>query len=1206
MGKSDKQTDEYESFLSDDCLKDFLRIIKRNKPATKEDNFEMFLEYQKGNLAMRDLIAKRNLLLVVSLASSSGRNLSSEEKLDYIQSGVIGLMEAIDSYDLSRGTTFSTHAEYWIQMRINRCRYNYKRVIRRPEYIVIALNRYRKLVNQCEKENKPLPPRDEICQIIDATEETLQRIEEDYKQDTASLDAPISTGDSDDGSYEDILGEESKGFNDVLDKIVVEEILKTLKMTLSAYEYYIYYYHVLNKQKVLEELGEYFGVTRERIRQVEEKITSNVRKMFDNDHALKRKYVEEVKKQYPFESINTSPCPLENYTLFFFLRDNFNEKDQIILKEKLIGNLFFDIERVAKEINENSAYVKNISKKIDKLIQKNTNDIRYHLFHEKLKRDYRGSIYLLDLDSDLSDYFEIKKDICAYWQDKSVDDILNLATSNNIPCDITLIEKIKRFCGSAPKKDVTFNKDHLERDVNYSLFGFANHEIPLSKLYPIFLENQNKFTTKQIDYLNMYVFKKEKPTQNDESVTKYYGDSIINKLLLIYYNIEDYKKDNFSYEKYMSVRSKCQKDMEPEDIKLLDLYYGVKGNPMNTREMAEFLHEEELSTENNFRRAKNNAISIYLGTVQYSYESDRELYASILEDEEFTLVNPHFDVSKMFFLEGKSYEEIAEEYEIVPKFTSRKVAELVKYACNAMDFYRFGITSTKKTYSKEFLLSVLEGSNYDEETKDVMRTYIDTKSTSITANIHHKDINEINNTARKLNNLANKVAVDKVDITKKDVEASVMEHESTNVLNERERIMLSMVYGLENKYNPSGKKRHPVDIAAMLGIDRNITSLIKKAKEHVAAHKIGLLKTARDFIDRKELESALRDPRLPLSKEDRNIIINAYGLYDTEYLTTQEIAKNMGIKEPIVRSRLYKGIVTIKRYLNKEIDGEVLFKIDVKPYLKYFILEDREILTHLYRDKWKYSKIEKKYGLTHHQFTLLLQKLRMHLSDLRSNTACGIDFDYFWSNALESDIPYYGNKELAVELCFLYYEKRITQSDIVKYHHPELGDTTVNEMIKAFTIAVIKHQNGIRKINDFSCEEIADYYEAHKDGMGVVSTKIYRNYFAKVKKNGPASKLRPNKDITYDLIREKYQNYFQLKNATPEEVKEILGKFGHTMPKETIEKLESLFGVTHANLLNDEDWEEIINFLGPLQLIIEKNKKEEENNKEDEKKSIFC
>lgn len=90
------------------------------------------------------------------------------------------------------------------------------------------------------------------------------------------------------------------------------------------------------------------------------------------------------------------------------------------------------------------------------------------------------------------------------------------------------------------------------------------------------------------------------------------------------------------------------------------------------------------------------------------------------------------------------------------------------------------------------------------------------------------------------------------------------------------------------------------------------------------------------------------------------------------------------------------------------------------------------------------------------------------------------------------------------------------------------------------------------------------------------------------------------------MIREKYQNYFQLKNATPEEVKEILGKFGHTMPKETIEKLESLFGVTHANLLNDEDWEEIINFLGPLQLIIEKNKKEEENNKEDEKKSIFC
>ncbi|MDE6142291.1 MAG: hypothetical protein K2G03_06775, partial [Bacilli bacterium] len=935
-------------------------------------------------------------------------------------------------------------------------------------------------------------------------------------------------------------------------------------------------------------------LTRERVRQVEDKIKKKIIKMFNDDHSLKRTYINEVKREYPFEQINVAPCPIENYTLFFFLRDNFKEKDQIILKERLIGKLLFDSSMVAIEIGESKSYVENISKHIDCLIRETTNNVRYRMFHDKLLRKYKRQVYSIDLDADMSDYFDCKQDIKDYWKNTSISEILSLAEEHNLSYDDNTVERLNKFCGYHPKKEVTFNKEHLERDVNYSLFGFANHEIPHSKLYPIFLENQDKFTQKQIDYLNIYFFKKAKVPSNDNNLYKYYGDSVINKLILLYYNIEDYKKDNFTREKYASVRDKCLKSIDPCGINLLDLYYGINDFPLNIREIAELLKEDELTVENDFRRAKNKAISIYLGTAQYSYEDDREIYASILKDEDFTLGNPHFDVSKLFFIAGLSYEEIAEHYEIEPKFTQRKVAELVKYSCSAMDYYRFGITSTKKKYSKEFLLSILDNSPYDKETQSIMRTYIDTKSASITAEIHHKELKEIHNIARKLNHLADKIALEQVKITVDDVETSVMEHESTNVLSERERIMLSMVYGLENKYNPSGKKRHPVDIASIFGIERNITSIIKKAKEHVAAHKIGLLKTARDFINRAELESALRDPRLPLSKDDKNIIINAYGLYDTDYLTTQDISKNIGVKEPIVRKRLYNGIITIRKYQNKEIEGEVLYRIDVRPYLKYFTLEDREILTRLYRDKWDYAKIEKKYNLSHHQLSLLIQKMRMHLSDLRSNIACGIDFDYFWSNALENDIPYYGNKELALELCFLYYEKRMSQSDIVKYHHPELGDTTVNELIKAFTAAVIKHQKGIRKINDFSCEEIAAYYDVHKDEMGVVSNKIYRNYFAKVKKNGPASKIRPNKVITYDLIREKYPDYFQLETATPESVRDILGEVSHTMSKETIETLESIFGVTNADILNDEEWEDTISFLGPLQLIIERKKKEEE------------
>lgn len=1179
---------DYDSFLSDDCLNDFLKIIKRVKAATKEENNEMFIRYQNGEISLKDTIVKKNLSLVVSIAFRIGRNLNAEEKLEYIQSGIIGLIEAVDKFDLSKGTAFSTHAEYWIQMRINRYRYNNQRLIRRPEYLETVLNQYRNLKREYEKTGESLPERSEICKLLNITDSTLKRVEEDYKLDATSLDSPVKNDDQDSDDLGEFIRVDETGFDSLLDSIVIDEIIKTIKMNLSDYEYFIFYYRMIShEQKTLNEIGNYFGITKEGIRLIEEKVKNKIKSLFDDNRTIKRKYIEQIKRDYPFDSIKIAPCPLENYTMYFFLRDRFMEKDSIILREILLSDLNFDSRRIATQILESTEYVETKRLEIEMLVKKTKYDIHYNLFHSELVKKYKNKIYRLDLNSDLSEELDLRKIITDYWQDRSYEETMERAMSYNLSCDNEMSQLIKRFYGYAPKKDVSFNKEHLERDVNYCLFDFPIQEIPINKLYPVFLANQEKFTAKQKDYLNVCVFKKEKIKGEVSSSFLYSGEPIMNKLILLYYNIEDYKNDNFGPDKYFSIRTQCLDSIDERGIKLLDLYYGFNGNRMVIREMAEFLNEDPIVVETDFRRSKNNAIALYLGTTQYSYEKDRDIYASVLRDDSFSLGSPHIEVAKMFFLEGKSYDEIVESYEIEPKFTQRKVAELIKYACSAMDYYRFGITSTQKNYSNEFLLNVLNNAKFDDDIKEILLTYIETRSSVETAKKFNRDLEEVRNIIRRLNNLANKVFIEQVEITKEDVEFAVMEHESINVLNERERIILSLVYGLKNKYNPSGKKKYSIDIAEMLGIKNNIGTSIRKAKEHVAAHKIGLLKTAIDFIDRDELENILRDKRLPITEEDKNIIIDAYGLYDTQYLTIQEIADKYGLKGPIARKRLYKGIITIKKYLNKEIDGNVLFEVDIEPYLKYFVLEDRKILTLLYRDNLTQLEIQDRCDLSTHQFNGLMQKIRMHLSDLRSGLAHGIDFDYFWSNALENDIPFYGNQQLAVELCFWYYEKRFNQTDIIKCHHPELSETSVNELIRSFTTAVIKHQNGIRKANDFTLEEVIDYYNRNGDKFGVVNAKIYRNYFEKVKRNGPYAKLRPNKFITFDLIKDKYEDYFKLSETDSEQVKEILGKCGHLMPKDTIHILESLFGVTHANLLSDEEWEKLIQFLGMIQLADE-------------------
>ncbi|MCH5166291.1 MAG: hypothetical protein J1F35_00225 [Erysipelotrichales bacterium] len=1209
--KKNTQNEDYDTILSASCLQDYLKIIKKTKPATRKENDEMFSKYQNGDLAIKDLIIKKNLSLVVSIVFEIGGNLSDEQKLEYIESGTIGLIEAVDAFDPSRGTAFSTYATYYIEMRINSYRYHNKRLIRRPAYMEVALAKYNRLISEYEKAGKPLPSRDEICTILEISKEVLKRIEEDYKLEASSLDAAVKNDDEKSDDLSEFVGVEESGFNSLLDEIILEEIIKTLKYNTNEYEYFILYYRMISsEQKSCAEIGNYFGLSRVAIYNVEMKLKSKIKEMFDENHVLKREFIDEVKMKFPFESIKVTPTLLENYTLYFYLRENFFAKDQIILKEKLISNLTFDIRRVASEIMESEEYVREKSIDIDRLIRKTTNDIRYQLFSNNLIKSLKNKIYFLDLDSDLSDYFDIRKIINDYWQDKSLNEVLEASSLYNIQSDENLMNLINKFYGFVPKKDISFNKERLERDVNYSLYGFAKKDLPIEKFYSAFLENQNKFTSRERDFLNAYIFKKEEVSEDPSNSCMIYDSSVIDKLVLLYYKTENYKNDNFSLEKYKFVRDECMNNIGERGIMLLDLYYGLNGDSMLIREMAEFLKEYEDEVEKDFRRAKNNAISIYLGTSQYSFEKDKDIYASILNDENFVLGSPHLEIAKMFFLDGKTYDEIANLYEITPKLTQRRVSELNKYACTVMDYYRFGITSTKKNYPKEFLISILNKTEYDEEMKDILTTYIDNKSSVITAEIYQKDLEEVRNIIRRFNNLVNKIAISEVDVTKEDVEAAVLEHDSTNILSERERIILSLNYGLKNIYNPSGKKKYPIDIAEQLEINSNIGSVIKKAKEHVSAHKLGLLKTAIDFIDRNKLETVLRDQRLPLNEEDKNIIINAYGLYDTEYLSIKEISLKYNLREPIARKRLYRGIITINKYLNQEIDKAVLFEVDIEPYLKYFIIEDREILTLLYKDKLTQLEIQQKYNLSHHQFDLLMQKMLMHLSDLKSGLATGIDFDYFWDNALEEDIPFYGNKELAVELCFLHYEKRLTRSDIVKYHHPELSDNAVGELIRSFTVAIIKHQHGIRKANDFSYEEVADYYNRHKDSLGAVNTKIYGLYFKKVQKNGPFAKIRPRKLITYDLIKEKFPDHFRLDNTNPDQVREILGDYGDTLSEESRETLESLFGVTHANLLSDEEWEQIINFLGFLQIRIEKDNQKikkdvlEESNKTKKRKEL--
>jgi RNA polymerase primary sigma factor len=280
----------YLDDIADDSVRLYLREIGKIPLLNAEEELELAHRVVAGEKLAKDKMAEANMRLVVSIAKRYvGRGL---DLLDLIQEGNTGLLRAVEKFDPDKGFKFSTYATWWIRQAITRAIADQARTIRIPVHMVETINKLLRTQRRLTQELNREPTNEEIAKAMEIEVDKVEHIMK-IKQDISSLDASVRDDEEDSvlGDFiedEDTITPEESATGQLLKEHVkdllgslTEREQKILKLRFGLED---------GKSHTLEEVGQEFSVTRERIRQIEAKALAKLRK-----HKDSKKYLDYIK-----------------------------------------------------------------------------------------------------------------------------------------------------------------------------------------------------------------------------------------------------------------------------------------------------------------------------------------------------------------------------------------------------------------------------------------------------------------------------------------------------------------------------------------------------------------------------------------------------------------------------------------------------------------------------------------------------------------------------------------------------------------------------------------------------------------------------------------------------------------------------------------------------------------------------------------------
>ncbi len=285
---SDKEDlkEDYKNYATDDSVKAYLQQIGKIPLLSYEEEMKIAKEIkEKNSIKAKETLVNSNLRLVVSIAKKYiGRGLSF---LDLIQEGNLGLIKAAEKFDYTKGYKFSTYATWWIQQSITRGIADKSRIIRLPVHMIETLGKIKKATFDLSIELGRMPTKEEIAEKIGISVSKLGQLLKSA-QGTISIETPANQKD-DSTKIADYIVDESDSTPDT--KVTHDNLLDDVRKILDQLnqkekDVLILRYGLDDngQKKTLDEIGNRYGVSRERIRQIETRAISKLKKLCRNQN----------------------------------------------------------------------------------------------------------------------------------------------------------------------------------------------------------------------------------------------------------------------------------------------------------------------------------------------------------------------------------------------------------------------------------------------------------------------------------------------------------------------------------------------------------------------------------------------------------------------------------------------------------------------------------------------------------------------------------------------------------------------------------------------------------------------------------------------------------------------------------------------------------------------------------------------------------